>query len=188
MASQKKLSKDFAKTEKKLVKKYDASQKHNKILQEEMKFLVKNSKEIVGDTKIIRRKLDGACDDRVVSTGRESDDHVFYIAKYNDKPKFDKKGKIILAYSYCVIRTKKASVNTKIQSIVDEHPRMKIICKIEHTPNSINLWTRIRGNLKKRGKIDAKGCNFNLLGDFSEKRMLLFVENTHDERFNTSGL
>ena len=64
----------------------------------------------------------------------------------------------------------------------------KIICKIEHTPNSINLWTRIRKNLKKRGKIDAKGCNFNLLGDFTEKKMLTFVENTHDERFNTSKL
>lgn len=186
--TEKKLAEDFAKTEKKLIKKYDESQKHNEKLQEEMEFLVKNSKEIVGDTRTIRRKLGGACDDRVVSTGCESDDHVFYIAKYNDKPKFDKKGKLIPAYSYCVMRTKKASINTKIQSIRDEHPKMKIICNIERTPNSVNLWTRIRSNLKKRGKIDAKGCNFNLLGDFTEKKMLSFVENTHDERFDTSGL
>lgn len=65
---------------------------------------------------------------------------------------------------------------------------MRVIFKIEYTPNSINLWTRVRDDLKKRGNIEVKGSNFNLLGDYTEKRMLRAVQRTHDERLDTTGL
>jgi len=145
--------------------------------------------EVLDNTKKIKNKLHIVSHDRVIHTKKRGDNQAFYLAKYNDKPKRDKKtGKIIKTHEYCVIRTKKISLNTKINDILADHPRMKIIHKIKYTPNSINLWIRICDELRRKGKIEGKNCNFNIINNFSEHDLIKFIEKTHNARLHTVNM
>ena len=154
----------------------------DKLLDRADKTLEKND-ELLTTTKSIKTKLNKISNDRVVKTGSKSDESVFYIMKNNDKAK---KGQT--NYSYGVIRVARKTLNSTLSAYKISHPQMRIITKIKYTPNSINLWTRIRTKLKKKKKIRVNGCQFNLLGDFSIDQLVEYVKRTHNERLNTENV
>ena len=139
--------------------------------------------EILADTKKIKTKLSVVSNARVVGTGKRSDTSVLYVIKNNPRPK---KGETV--YEYSVIRIAKKSLNGALSAHRLKYPRMEIIKKINFTPNSINLWTRIRNELKAKRKIDGAGCKFNLKGNFTQAKMIQYVEKIHDERFDTDDI
>ena len=156
---------------------------NNKQLKKQLDELMIDTKEVLTNTKVIKTKLNTITNDRVIKTGKRSDESVMYIVENNDK---QKKG--VKRYSYGVILTARKSINSTLSNYKIKHPKMKIIKKINYTPNSINLWTRIRNNLKKRNKISGTGCKFNLCDDFSERRLIKYIEKIHNERLDTETI
>jgi len=71
------------------------------------------------------------------------------------------------------------------------HDNMQIVLEIYYTPNSMNLWTRIKEELNtggKKRKIKTSGRNFNLANDFTEKILIKCIKKIHNERFNTDDV
>jgi len=163
-------------------------QQNKKVLRgnEELKH---QNKKVLRDTKKIKNTLDFVVHDRVVHTGKRNDEAVFYIGKNNDKPKKLKKGeKPEKIYEYCTFRVARKSLNSSLSKYRDDHPNMRIIKKIDYTPNSINLWTRIRDDLRNQRKISGTSRSFNLIGNFTQSDMLAYVEDKHNERLRTTNI
>ena len=58
---------------------------------------------------------------------------------------------------------------------------MDILLEIKYTPNSMNLWGRIKKELNRK-KIDVIWSRFKRLVEYSEKRMIREIQKIHDER------
>jgi len=114
---------------------------------------------------------------------------VVYILRTNDIPVRDKKTKkYSKVYGYGVIRIVRKSLKAALSKFRERYPNIEIIKRIKYTPNSINLWTRVRDELRQRRKIEGPGCKFNLVNGFSESRMIQYVEKIHNERLNTENI
>ena len=166
----------------------DLKRQNKKVLRGNKDLKIQNDK-VLRNTKKIKNTLDVVVHDRVVHTGKRNDEAVFYIGKNNDKPKKLKKGeKPEKIYEYCTFRVARKSLKASLSKYREKHPHMRIIKKIEYTPNSINLWTRIRDDLRCQRNIEGRSCSFNLLGDFTEVEMLDYVEEKHNERLHTTNV
>ena len=62
--------------------------------------------------------------------------------------------------------------------------------KISYSPNSINLWTRIKKKLGtgKSKKIIFDNCKFNLKRGYNEEQLLVDIKNIHDKRLNNEDI
>jgi len=169
-------------------------QKDNKDLKSRMKVLMANSEQLIGTANNMDRKMTTMdktihtiANDRVVHTGKQADASVLYIIKNNNRKKNKRKNKKTV-HAYSVIRTARRSLNAALATHEAKNPRMKIIKKIKYSPNSINLWTRIKNKLQKTDKINGNGCGFNLCEGFSERKLLKYIEKIHDERLDTETI
>jgi hypothetical protein len=63
---------------------------------------------------------------------------------------------------------------------------MKVVMKINYSPNSMNLWNRIKKKLGsgKNKKINIDNCKFNLMKKYTEKTLIDDVKDLHNERLN----
>jgi hypothetical protein len=62
---------------------------------------------------------------------------------------------------------------------------MRVILKIYYSPNSINLWIRVKNALKKKYITDIRGCKFNINSDYTKHMLINDIKKIHAERFNT---
>jgi len=163
--------------------------RQNNGLKQQVRDLMSTTNTVLGHTTKMKKTLDIVANDRVIHTGKMNDESVVYIMRTNDIPVRDKKTKKYnKVYGYGVIRIAKKSLKSALSKFKENYPNMEIIKKIKYTPNSINLWTRIRDELRQRGKIEGPGCKFNLINNFSESRMIRCVETIHDERLNIENM
>jgi len=172
-----------------ILDKNDGLTQQNDGLRQQLHDLMNKTNTVLDHTTKIQKTLDIAVNDRVVHTGKMNDESVVYIIRTNDIPVRDKKTKKYnKVYGYGVIRIARKSLNAALSKFRERYPNMEIIKKIKYTPNSINLWTRIRDKLRLHRKIEGPGCKFNLINNFSETRMIRYVEKIHDERLNTKNI
>ena len=133
--------------------------------------------------------------DNYVVEGNPNTRHILVIIKTNELPqklrnkkgKFlkDINGKYLMKYpqfDYIALRVMKKSYKSRINSIKKEFPDMEILLEIKYTPNSMNLWGRIKKELNGK-KIAVTGSRFKRLVGYSEKRMIREIQKIHDERF-----
>jgi len=154
----------------------------NKKMDNRIKRLLKKNDEIYEINEDISSKIDVISNDRVVSTGRERDEHMLVIIKNNDDPEEYDEADIL--YEYHTLRVMKKSYRQRLISHMERHPDMVIIKKIYYSPNSMNLWTRIKkklGSGRKR-KIEIDNCKFNLVKDYTEDDLIRDIMKIHDER------
>lgn len=155
----------------------------NSKMDNRIKRLSKKNNEMFEQNEEIIGKIDVINNDRVVTTGDKNDEHTLAIIANNDDPEEYDDDETI--YSYCVIRTMARSLNARIASHMDRHPNMRIIMKINYSPNAVNLWVRIRKELGlERKKIIISHCSFNLKGRYSERRLIADIKKIHNERFD----
>lgn len=84
----------------------------------------------------------------------------------------------------------KKSYNSRILNYEERHPNMTVVMKINYSPNSMNLWYRIKsklGNGRKR-KITIDNCNFNLKGNYSEADLINDIKDIHNEQFKHNNI
>jgi len=196
LADQKKMTRQNDIAQKKMMKRNDLARKQHDInmkkladqnnnLKKDIAHILDNFEQTLSLMIIIERKLDMTINNEILSTHNDNDNHVFYVIKYNDKPTYnDETNELTETFEYCVIRTQKTSINAKIKIIKTDHPHIKIIHKIKHTPNLTNLWTRIRNTLRMKGKIEGKNCDFNLINNYSQQNFIKFIQKIHDEHFD----
>ncbi|AGD92862.1 putative KilA-N domain-containing protein [Megavirus lba] len=156
----------------------------NEKMDNRIKRLVKKNDEIYNINQDILGKIDVISNDRVVK-GRSSDDHMFVIVKNNDDPnEYDEDEDI---YEYSAFRLMKKSYKIRMSEHLERHPDMEIVLKISHSPNSMNLWNRIKTKLGKK-KITYSGCNFNLENDYTENKLVRDIKKIHNERLDTDDI
>ncbi|AUV58908.1 hypothetical protein [Bandra megavirus] len=156
----------------------------NEKMDNRIKRLVKKNDEIYNINQDMLGKIDVISNDRVVK-GRSSDDHMFVIVKNNDDPnEYDEDEDI---YEYSAFRLMKKSYKIRMSEHLERHPDMEIVLKISHSPNSMNLWNRIKTKLGKK-KITYSGCNFNLEDDYTENKLVRDIKKIHNERLDTDDI
>jgi len=72
-----------------------------------------------------------------------------------------------VVYDYYVLRVMKKSYSTRLSEHSERYPEMEIKLKISFSPNSMNLWNRVKKKLRK--KLDISHCGFNLKNGLTEK-------------------
>ena len=171
----------------KMGKKIDKLLKKNDIL-------LKDNEDFRRRDDIMSNKVDHLVDeidiklDNYVVEGNPSTRHILVIIKTNELPQKikTKKGKFITTqpeYDYIALRVMEKSYRSRIKKITEKFPDMKILLEIKYTPNSMNLWNRIRKNMNGK-KIAVSGSRFKRLIGYSERRMIREIQNIHDKRYN----
>lgn len=74
------------------------------------------------------------------------------------------------------------SYKKRLADHVERFPELEIILTINYSPNSMNLWNRIKTHIRRR--VDISGCRFNLKGRYSEDDLAKDIIKIHDERYN----
>ncbi|AVL94489.1 putative KilA-N domain-containing protein [Moumouvirus australiensis] len=164
--------------------KIDELLQKNEKMDNRIKRLVKKNDEIYNINQDMLGKIDVISNDRVVK-GKTSDDHMFVIVKNNDDP--DEYEDDEELYEYSAFRLMKKSYKIRMSEHLERHPNMEIILKICHSPNSMNLWNRIKTKLGKK-KIIYSGCNFNLEDDYTENKLVRDIKRIHNERLDTDDI
>jgi len=114
----------------------------------------------------IKDKLDTATDDRVVKPKNKATLEYLLILKTND---FSEN------YKYYCVRCQKRAIPQRLAEKENYHE----IKRIGYTPNSINLYNRIKEDLAN--KLDHRGNRFNLK-DISESRFLKKLDKINEQR------
>ena len=157
--------------------------KNDKMDKRIKRLLVKND-ELYDQNEEILGKVDTISNDRVVSTGNPDDNHMLIIIKNNDNPEeYDDDEDI---YEYHALRVMKKSHKQRLTAHKIRHPDMKVIMKILYSPNSINLWMRIKSKLSKgkNKKIICSNSKFNLRKKYTQKQLMADIHEIHNERLN----
>lgn len=141
-----------------------------------IKRLLKKNDEIYDINQEISYKIDAISDDRVIK-GKKSDNNIFILIKNNEDP--DEYDEDELYYEYYAIRTMKGSYNKTIMKYRERHPYMEIVLKINYTPNSVNLWKRIKERL--RNIITTSGNYFNIGAKYTENKLVRKIKEIHNE-------
>lgn len=185
----KKLEKEIREKDKtihELNSKVDTLLVENSKMSKKLGHLFDLNKDMYDQNEDITNKLDVISNDRVVSTKNPNYENGIVVIKNNDDPADYDKGETI--YEYSVSRIMKQSYKQKMAMHKASHPNMKVIMRIPYSPNSINLWLRIKQNLGKgkgKGKkIIYNGCKFNLKDGYTEKRLIRDIKKIHNERLD----
>jgi len=152
--------------------------RHNKKLNKKVNRLLTQQEEIL-------TKLENVANERVIGTGDERDDHCMVLVKKNDEIDLDDDEE---NYEYHVVRGMKRSYRARVMKYGSLHPDMEIIAVISYSPNSVNLWRRIKNDLGsgRRRKIDSSGSDFNIRDNCNEDDFVELVKEIHDERITKS--
>ncbi|AGD93036.1 putative KilA-N domain-containing protein [Megavirus lba] len=161
--------------------------KNNKMDKRIKRLLVKND-ELYDQNEEILGKVDFISNERVVSTGSSENEHMLVIIKNNDDPEEYEEDENI--YQYHALRVMKRSYKTRLASHRARHPNMEILMRINYSPNSVNLWTRIKNNIAsgKKRKIEASGSKFNFKRNYTEQQLKKDIMSIHNERLNTDDI
>ena len=178
----------------KLLQDNEEFKKDNEKFKKDNKILKADNEDFRRRDDIMSNKVDQLVDeidtrsDNYVVEGDPNARHILVIIKTNELPKKikNKKGKLITKhpnFDYIALRIMKRSYQNRIKKISDEFPDMDILLEIKYTPNSMNLWDRIKKKLNKK-KIEVSGSRFKRLVGYPERRMIREIQNIHAERYN----
>lgn len=168
--------------------------KMNKKLLDDMKDLKKSNKKLLRDnkkllanTKYTNMKLDDLVEEKdarpddYVVDGNPDQRHILAIFKTNGVVIRNKKRRRS-DYQYVALRVMKKCYAQRKAQLQKEYPDGEILKEIKYTPNSMNLWGRIR---KKVGTdIVIKGSRFNRVHGYTEGKLLRTIERIHSERYD----
>jgi DNA repair exonuclease SbcCD ATPase subunit len=175
-----KMQKETRKINKKLVDKLDDAN----IKLDETKEQLTETNEQLSETNYklthVSKKLNIAIEDRVPKTNNIEKLEDFILLKNRRKnPDF----------KYYAVRGQTSYVNRKANKKISEE-KYKEILRINSVANSVNLWNRLKEQLKK--SVEYCGNEMNLISiseqqlidiikDIYEKRKLIYIENVPDE-------
>lgn len=162
------------------------SHKINEILVENKKQtkkinkLLSRNENLFDQNENITDKLELISNDRVINSKDSNNQHKLIIIKNNSEES---------DYEYTVLRILNKSYNIRLMNHKYRYPKMKILTIIKYSPNSINLWIRIKDTLtSKPKKITVCNNKFNLVNKYSEKDLIRDINKIHNERLDVTNL
>jgi hypothetical protein len=89
-------------------------------------------------------------------------------------------------YNYAVIRGQTEYCGIKLKSIKKGTPTAKLIYKLNYTPNSCDLWLRVKKELKQQNKINCRGAssNFDLTNGFTKDNLINLIRAKNREKYD----
>jgi len=165
----------------KMSKKIDMLLNKNTKMDKRLKRLLQKNNEIYDQNVETHNKLDIISDERVPYSGNSKYEHTFAIVENNDD--LDEYSDDEEVYNFHVFRTMNKSYDALIRKHKERHPNMKVIFKINYSPNSIHLWNIIKERLASgiNKKIDLSGCRFNLANNYTKKQLIKNIKDIHNE-------
>lgn len=162
----------------------------NKKIRERLEHIYEQNEHLEEQNDDMIFKLDIIADNRVIPARHHKNNHSLVIIENNDNPAKFKKGTQL--YRFSAIRVANKSLNTMLKQHKKRHRHMKAVLHIEYSPNSMNLWTRVREKLEnvseENKKIECKSRNFNLINDYTKKELIKKIKQIHNERLNTTNI
>ena len=172
-----------------LKKKDDKIDRMNK----KINMLLQDNDEFRRKDDIMSDKIDKLVDeidtrsDNYVVEGNPSSRHILVIIKTNEGTRIIKKRGIRRTvrpeYDYIALRIMKKSYSQRINSVKKEFPEMAILTEIKYTPNSMNLWGRIRKDMGGN-RIQVSGSRFKRMIGYSERRMIRDIQRINDQKYD----
>ncbi len=165
-----------------LAKNNEQTEKIGKMDNRIKRLLAKNN-DMHSDIQDINGKLLMASHARVVPNDG-LDNNMLVIVKNNADPEEYNDHETI--YEYNCMRLLRSTYRQSIAKHKSRYPDMEILLSIDYSPNSINLFKRIKERLKN--KIEFDRCRFNLCAGYTEDRLINDIKKIHDKRLNTKTL
>ena len=146
------------------------------------RLLIKNDQLYDQNDEIIN-KIDLINNNKVVLTGKNKDQYRLIIIKLNRDPEDYDDGDTF--FEYTALNVMSMSLKKRMVGYSQRYPEMEILMEIEYSPHLLNLWHQIKSQLGsgKNNKIFIKGCKFNLIKKYTEKKLVQDITKIHDERF-----
>ncbi|BCS82504.1 putative KilA-N domain-containing protein [Cotonvirus japonicus] len=154
---------------------------------DKIKKLLSQGNEVLGYAKDTNRKLNIVVDERAPRSEDPQDQEKLILIKNNDEQDESDDEDV---WEYAVMNLMKKSVSSRLSAHRNKHPNMEIIMTIKYTPNSKNLWHKLKKKLTTKGKIiiNRNTCLFNLDEDFSEQQLKQMIKKIHESRKNHRDL
>jgi hypothetical protein len=149
-----------------------------------IKSLLKINTRVENKLDVVKDKLDGAKNKRIVDTNNPRDVNHLVIVRNNIN--FDDYDDDEEVYDYCVFRRMNHNLKSFIKDHKEKHPNMEIILNIDGAPNAMHLWKNVLKGLKD--KIIVSGTQFNLAHNYRRQQLIDDILDIYNERFNDDDL
>ena len=143
----------------------------NKKISKKLTVIKEQNQDLSQQNDELLDKVTTIAEDRVVKTETSDDSHMFVVMKDETSDPKER---------YYAIRVKRKIIKPTIKRYKNTHPDAIILLEIKYNPNSINLYDRIKSNLKD--KLRFKLNNFGLKKNYSEKEMIEDINNINEEK------
>ncbi len=163
-----KISTDHIEKTDQVLGKLDETKEELEEAKDELSITNKTLEESHRTVQDIAKKLNISVEDRVpkIEEGKNS---CLVIMKNNNE--------------YYAIRRQKRTIKLGIKRYTDKFPNSVILKMIDYNPNCINLWNRVRDNLKEEGKITCTGSEF-IITNSTEEQLKKDIDRIHNSRKN----
>jgi hypothetical protein len=149
-----------------------------------IKTLLRINTRVENKLDVVKDKLDGAKNKRIVDTNNPRDVNHLVIVRNNIN--FDDYDDDEEVYDYCVFRRMNHNLKSFIKDHKEKHPNMEIILNIDGAPNAMHLWKNVLKGLKD--KIIVSGTQFNLAHNYRRQQLIDDILDIYNERFNDDDL
>lgn len=151
----------------------------NKKLKNKADKLIKDNKITRGQLNTIEGQMSRCLPKRVIDPEDTSLNHTLVVIRNNNED-------VDSLYDYTILRTQKKSIKSAFNKHSHKYVDAEIILQLSYTPNSINLYNRIKEYLKN--KITGKINSFDLNEDYEEEDLLRDIKYLHKQRFDRETL
>lgn len=147
----------------------------NKKMSKKLTIIKEQNQDISEQNEDLLQKVDTIVEDRVVKMPNPKHNPVFIIMKNPSKTKKDKT-------RYYAIRTKRMNVKRAISNYLETNEKATELLRIEYSPNSINLWDRVKDQLHEH--IRTLGCTLTLKPGYTEEKLLKDINDINEEKYD----
>lgn len=126
--------------------------------------------EIKDELIVTNKKLTVAVENRVPEPDNSDEVEDFVLLKNRRKNP---------EYKYYAIRSQRKYAASKVSRKLAD--KFKVILKINNIPNSVNLWNRLKTDLKKKGECQYNRNEINLIS-ITEDQFIEKIKEVYDER------
>jgi hypothetical protein len=87
-----------------------------------------------------------------------------------------------VAMPYYAVGTQKCNLESTIAKRKQLNDNVRVLMSIQYNPNSVNLWVRIKTDL--RGRIEFHANLFKLIGNYTEDELIQDVHRINNEKYD----
>jgi hypothetical protein len=131
-------------------------------------------------SRLIAKKLNISVENRVIPEDHKSLLETCALVKnYNEEPDDNENH-----YKYKILRVQSKTLAASLRTHRRKYPDAKIVHQILQTPNSVNLFHRIKKEWSSisKNKIIMRYNSFNLTVDTDEDKIVEYINKLHEER------